>query len=146
MIRRGAYLNVVDNSGARVVQVIGIPGTGNPQRAYTGDMVTVAVKSLRKSAIALAIAAGQSGTGKGKGGKGKKGGPRVTKGSVAKAVLVRAKKEPRSDCYFADNAAVLRLAKGDPMGVRATGPRASNPLYHKARWKIALRSAQLLDR
>lgn len=142
MVGRGSFLSVVDNSGARVVQCIGIPGTGNPKCAYTGDQITVTVKSLRKSAVALLSATHPGG----KGGKTKKGVVRVTKGRVVKALIVRVKKEPSSACGFSDNAVVLRSAKGGLRGSRRTGPRASVPLYRKKQWKVVARGTHLLDR
>jgi Ribosomal protein L14 len=68
MIQRGTYLNTADNSGAKLVQCIGIPGGAKKMHATVGDVITVTVKS-----------AIPNGTAK--------------KGKVYKAVVVRTKKK-----------------------------------------------------
>jgi len=45
MIQRGTYLNTADNSGAKLVQCIGIPGGAKKMHATVGDVITVTVKS-----------------------------------------------------------------------------------------------------
>jgi large subunit ribosomal protein L14 len=142
MIQRETILKVVDNSGARSAQCIGIPGSNNPKSAETGDIITVAVKTLRKSAVA-SLAAQASG---GLKSKGKKGGLQVSKGSVMKALIVRTKKDPRGVCSFSENAVIRRNAKGEPRGSRISGPRLTYTLYNKKRWKAVARGRQLLDR
>jgi large subunit ribosomal protein L14 len=135
-------LKVVDNSGARTVQCIGIPGSNNPKSAVTGDIITVAVKSLRKSAVAASSAQGSGGLKQ----KGKKGGLQVSKGSVRKALVVRTKKDPRGVCSFSENSVIRRNAKGEPRGSRISGPRLTYTLYKKKRWKAVARGRHLLDR
>jgi large subunit ribosomal protein L14 len=98
-------LNVADNTGAKKVQMIGMPKKGNKYYAYIGHMITVVVKD----AIPFA---------------------QVKKGEVVHAVVVRTKKETRrkdgSYVRFDDNACVILLAKDskDPKGTRYFGPLA----------------------
>lgn len=101
MIQRGTYLNTADNSGAKKVQCIGIPGGAKKMHATVGDVITVTVKS-----------AIPNGTAK--------------KGKVYKAVVVRTKKEvPRPDGSYVkadDNAVVLLNNQLEPIGTRILGP------------------------
>lgn len=101
MIQRGTYLNTADNSGAKKVQCIGIPGSAKKMHATVGDVITVTVKS-----------AIPNGTAK--------------KGKVYKAVVVRTKKEiARQDGSYVkadDNAVVLLNNQLEPIGTRILGP------------------------
>ncbi|HEV09316.1 MAG: 50S ribosomal protein L14 [Sulfurihydrogenibium sp.] len=101
MIQRGTYLNTADNSGAKKVQCIGIPGGAKKMYATVGDVITVTVKS-----------AIPNGTAK--------------KGKVYKAVVVRTKKEvARPDGSYVkadDNAVVLLNNQLEPIGTRILGP------------------------
>ncbi len=103
MIQRQTELKIVDNSGARVAKVIGIPGYSNRKSAGLGDVVVVAVQR------ALANAA-------------------LSRHDVEKAVIVRVRKEHnrKNGTYirFDDNAAVIIDKKGDPKGTRIFGPVA----------------------
>ena len=104
MIPVGALLNPADNSGAKKLKLVGIPGTANKQVASVGDVVTVAVN-------------GASSTGN------------VKDHSVVKALIVRTKKEIRrkdgSYVRFDDNAAVVINPKDKSMvGTRVFGPVA----------------------
>lgn len=98
-------LTVADNSGARQVYVIGIPGRGNMKTASIGDVVTVVVKK--------ADPYGQ-----------------VKKGEVVHGVVVRTKKEVRrkdgSYIRFDDNACVILQGpkSTEPKGTRFFGPLA----------------------
>jgi large subunit ribosomal protein L14 len=103
MIQVLSNLNVADNSGAKKVQCIRILGGTRRRYAYVGDVIIVAVKD----AIANAP---------------------VKKGSVARAVIVRTRKEfARKDgsfIRFSDNAAVIVNDSGEPKGTRIFGPVA----------------------
>lgn len=103
MIQMMTYLNVADNSGAKRVQCIKILGGSRRRTASVGDTVVVAVK------VALPRGA-------------------IKKGSVARAVIVRTKKElkRRDGTYirFDDNACVLIDDTGNPSGRRVFGPVA----------------------
>lgn len=105
MLRLRSLLTVADNTGARVVHMVGMPGRGNLKVATLGDVVTVVVKSADPH--------GQ-----------------VKKGEVVHAVVVRVRKERMrldgSYIRFDDNACALITAKDskEPRGTRFFGPLA----------------------
>ncbi|MFK8038965.1 MAG: 50S ribosomal protein L14 [Crocinitomicaceae bacterium] len=103
MIQQESRLAVADNSGAKEVLCIRVLGGTKRRYASVGDKIVVAVKS--------AIPAGG-----------------VKKGQVAKAVIVRVKKEVRrpdgSYIRFDDNAVVILNATGEMRGTRIFGPVA----------------------
>jgi large subunit ribosomal protein L14 len=115
MIQRYTYLNVADNSGAKKVQCIGIPGGAKKKYATLGDVITITVKQ-----------AAPDGTAK--------------KGKIYRAVVVRTAKEVRrpdgSYVKFDDNAVVLLNQYGDPLGTRILGPIARE-VRNKGFTKIA---------
>src|SRR3989344_902148 len=105
MLQLRSVLHVADNSGARVVYLVGIPGQGNKKFARIGDIISVVVKD--------ADPYGQ-----------------VKKGEILIAVIVRTRKEVRrrdgSYIRFDDNACVILLSREskDPRGTRFFGPLA----------------------
>ena len=103
MIQTESRLSVADNSGAKEVLVIRVLGGTKRRYASVGDKIVVAVKSAMPSVA-------------------------VKKGSVAKAVVVRTKKEVRradgSYIRFDDNACVILNQAGDMRGTRIFGPVA----------------------
>ncbi len=103
MIQTQSYLNVADNSGAREVLCIRVLGGTKRRYASLGDKVVVTVKSATPNG-------------------------NVKKGTVAKAVVVRTRKEVRrkdgSYIRFDDNAVVLLTENGELMGSRIFGPVA----------------------
>eukprot|EP00877_Chromochloris_zofingiensis_P002938 jgi/Chrzof1/12645/Cz07g02060.t1 len=107
MIPKGAFLNVADNSGAKLVQVIwtrfGTAGIGN--------VVKVAIKDA-------------------KGGK-------VAKGQMKKAVVVEAayptKRKNGSHFQFMRNSCALINDKGQPLGNRLRSMLTYE--FIKPRWK-----------
>lgn len=103
MIRRKSSLNVADNSGAKRVVCIGIPGRSNRPTAGLGDVISVVVKGAAVGAL-------------------------VKDHQVARAVVVRLRKESRrldgSYIRFDDNAAVLLGNNHEPLGSRVFGPVA----------------------
>lgn len=102
MIQKESYLEVADNSGAKLLQCIHIVGSTRKRYAYIGDKIKCAVKSAIPGGI-------------------------VKKGEVVEAVIVRARKEHRRDdgsyIRFGQNAAVI-LKDGEPIGSRIFGPIA----------------------
>ena len=98
-----SMLEVADNSGARKLQMILPLGGGTGLTAHLGDVLTAAVKEAAPDS-------------------------QVKKGSVVKAVLVRARKEHRRKdgtyIRFDQNAAVLINEAGEPVGTRVFGPVA----------------------
>mgnify|MGYP005731986317 CR=1 FL=1 len=103
MIQTESRLAVADNSGAKEVLCIRVLGGTKRRYASVGDKIVVTVKS--------ALPAGG-----------------VKKGSVARAVIVRTKKEVRradgSYIRFDDNACVLLNQAGEMRGTRIFGPVA----------------------
>lgn len=103
MIQQYTRLKVADNSGARVISCIGVPGGSGRKYAWLGDVIVASVKE----------AAPSSG---------------VKKGEVVKAVVVRTSKSHRrkdgSHIKFDENAAVLVGDDSMPRGTRIFGPVA----------------------
>ncbi len=103
MIQEETNLVVADNSGAKKVRCIRVLGGSDRRYAGLGDQVIVSVKSAIPNAA-------------------------VKKGEVARAVIVRTKKETRrkdgSFIRFDENAAVLINDAGEPRGSRIFGPVA----------------------
>ncbi|MGD8394201.1 MAG: 50S ribosomal protein L14 [Candidatus Eiseniibacteriota bacterium] len=103
MIQVETMLTISDNSGARTAQCIKVLGGSQRRYAGLGDIVVVAVKD--------ALPGGQ-----------------VKKGEVAKAVIIRTKKEHRrpdgSYIRFDHNAAVIINDQKEPRGTRIFGPVA----------------------
>ncbi len=101
MIQMQSNLEVADNSGAKRVMCIKVLGGSKRKYASVGDTIVVSIKE--------AIPRG-----------------RVKKGDVAKAVVVRTRKDiQRADgsvIRFEGNAAVLVDAKQEPIGTRIFGP------------------------
>ena len=103
MIQQESRLAVADNSGAKEVLCIRVLGGTKRRYASVGDKIVVAIKSATPSGA-------------------------VKKGSVAKAVIVRTKKEVRradgSYIRFDDNACVILNQAGEMRGTRIFGPVA----------------------
>lgn len=103
MIQRYTRLRVADNSGARTISCIGIPGGTRRRYAAVGDVITASVKEAAPAAA-------------------------VKKGEVVKAVIVRTAKSYRrpdgSNIRFDDNAAVIIGDDQLPRGTRIFGPVA----------------------
>ncbi|MBF0516119.1 MAG: 50S ribosomal protein L14 [Nitrospirae bacterium] len=109
MIQVETVLDVADNSGAKKVQCIKVLGGTRRRYARIGDIIVVAVKEAIPES-------------------------NVKKGSKAKAVVVRTRKETRrldgTYIRFQQNAAVLINAAREPIGTRIFGPVA-----RELRWK-----------
>ena len=122
MLQQESRALVADNSGAKEVMVIRVLGGTKKRYARIGDKVVVTVKS--------AVASGN-----------------VKKGTVVKAVVVRAKKEIRrsdgSYIRFDDNAVVLLNPTGEMSGTRIFGPVARE-LREKKFMKIVSLAPEVL--
>ena len=109
MIQVQSMLEVADNSGAKKVQCIKVLGGFRRRYARLGDIVVVSVKEAIPES-------------------------NIKKGSVAKAVVVRTKKEHRrpdgSYIRFDQNAVVIINVQNEPVGTRIFGPVA-----RELRWK-----------
>ena len=103
MLQLRSILSVADNSGAKSLQVIGIPRFSRKHTASLGDVV--------KAVVLEALPTGQ-----------------VKKGDKVDVVIVRIKKEKRrtdgSYVRFSDNAGVVINVSGIPLGSRIFGPVA----------------------
>ena len=103
MIQQESRLRVADNSGAKVVLCIKVLGGSRRRYASIGDVIIVSVREAIP-------------------------GSKVKKGEVARAVIVRTKKElARSDgsfIRFDGNSAVLINKENEPIGTRIFGPVA----------------------
>ena len=103
MIQAESRLKIADNSGAKEVLCIKVLGGTKRRYASIGDVIVVSVKHAMPSG-------------------------NVKKGAVAKAVVVRTKKEIRridgSYIRFDDNAAVILNDAGEMRGTRIFGPVA----------------------
>jgi len=103
MIQMQTYLNVADNSGAKLVQCIKVLGGSKKRTAKIGDLIVVAVKDAIPNAP-------------------------VKKGDVHKAVIVRTtnkvKRPDGTHIRFDDNACVILDQAMNPRGKRIFGPVA----------------------
>ncbi len=103
MIQMTSVLDVADNSGAKKVFCIKVLGGSRRRYASIGDVIIVSVREAIPGA-------------------------KVKKGEVARAVIVRTKKELNrpdgSTIKFDGNSAVLINKENEPIGTRIFGPVA----------------------
>ena len=103
MIQMESVLDVADNSGAKREKCIKVLGGSKRKYATIGDVIVVSVKDAAPNG-------------------------KVKKGQVARAVIVRTRKEVRrrdgSYIRFDDNSAVLINKENEPVGSRIFGPVA----------------------
>ena len=103
MIQQESMVIIADNSGAKKAQCIKVLGGTRRKYASVGDIITVAIKQ--------ALPKGN-----------------VKRGEVARAVVVRTRKEVRrsdgSYIRFDQNAAVIINQQNEPVGTRIFGPVA----------------------
>lgn len=101
MIQQESIVRIADNSGAKRALVIRVLGGSRRRYARIGDTVVIAVKDALPDGT-------------------------VKKGDVAKAVVVRTRKEIRrkdgSYIRFDENAAVIINDAGEPRATRIFGP------------------------
>jgi len=122
MIQTRSMLNVADNSGAKKVELIGIPRRSKQRFAHLGDVITGVVKK-----------ADPNGT--------------VKDSEIVRSVVVRTKKESRrsdgSYIRFDENAVVIIDNHGNPKGSRIFGPIARE-VREKGYIKIASLAQEVL--
>jgi large subunit ribosomal protein L14 len=122
MVQQESRLTVADNSGAKEVLCIKVLGGTRKRYARVGDRIIVTVKNALPSG-------------------------NIKKGTVAKAVVVRTKKEIRrndgSYIRFDDNAVVLLNNAGEMIGTRIFGPVARE-LREKQFMKIVSLAPEVL--
>jgi large subunit ribosomal protein L14 len=101
---RGARMECIDNTGAKIVEIIMVPKIGGTHRRYpaagVGDLITISVK---------------------------KGSPEMRR-QILQAVVVRQKRPFRRPdgtiVQFEDNACVIITPEGDVKGSQIKGPVA----------------------
>ena len=122
MIQIQTELTVADNTGAKRVECIKVLGGSKRRYASIGDTIVVTVKDAMPSG-------------------------NINKGTVAKAVVVRTRKETRrpdgSYIRFDDNACVLLNPTGEMRGTRIFGP-VSRELRDKQFMKIVSLAPEVL--
>jgi len=103
MLQLRSILVVADNSGAKKIRLIGVPGFSKRHSVSLGDLIRAVVLEAIPNAP-------------------------VKKGDKVNAVIVRTKKECRrsdgSYVRFSDNAAIIVDNSGRPLGSRVIGPIA----------------------
>ena len=103
MIQIYSRVKVADNSGAKTISCIGVPGGSGRKYAGLGDVIVASVKEAAPASP-------------------------VREGEVVRAVIVRLAKPTRrpdgSHIRFDENAAVLLNAQDEPRGTRIFGPVA----------------------
>ncbi len=103
MIQPSTRLKAADNTGAREIMCINVPGGTGKRYARVGDIIVASVKKAIPGAA-------------------------LKKGEVVKAVIVRTAQPYRrpdgSYIRFDENAAVILTDKNNPRGTRIFGPVA----------------------
>lgn len=96
-------VKVADNTGAKSIMCINVPGGTRKRYARVGDIIVASVKEATPGGV-------------------------VKKGEVVRAVVVRTAKPYRrpdgSSIRFDENAAVILTDKNNPKGTRIFGPVA----------------------
>ena len=128
MLQRESRMKVADNSGAKEVLIMHIPGESHRKSVGVGDIVTVVVKKALPDSAAKKTM--------------------VKKSQVVKAVVVRTKKEimrkDGSTIRFDDNACVIIDEKTkQPRATRVFGPIARE-LRDKKFFKIISLAPEVL--
>ena len=122
MLQQESIVRIADNSGAKRALVIRVLGGSRRRYARIGDIVVVAVKDALPDGT-------------------------VKKGDVAKAVVVRTRKEIRrkdgSYIRFDENAAVIINDAGEPRATRIFGP-VGRELREKKFMKIVSLAPEVL--
>jgi large subunit ribosomal protein L14 len=122
MIQPMTRLKVADNTGAKSIMCINIPGGSRKRYARVGDVIVASVKEATP-------------------------GGAVKKGEVVRAVIVRTSKTYQrpdgSSIRFDENAAVILTDKDNPKGTRIFGPVA-HELRQKNYMKILSLAPEVL--
>ncbi|KAI5964264.1 mrpl38 [Candida pseudojiufengensis] len=107
MIYLKTLLNVIDNSGAQVVECIKVLRHNPKSCAHIGDQITCVVKQARPTIMDSANSQNSN---------------RVKRRDICRAVIVRQraplKRKDGSVVRFDDNACVLVNKNGEPLGTR----------------------------
>lgn len=105
MIQQQTILKVADNSGAKTVKCIKVPGGFKKRIATLGTIIIVSIQKLRNKAKQTS---------------------KVKKKEIYKALIIRTKAAHSKKTGFAlkfnENAVVLINKQGNPIGTRIIGP------------------------
>lgn len=127
MIQKGTYLNVIDNSGAKLVGCIQVKKGFKKRYASIGDIVIVSIKALRNKRRSTS---------------------KVKKGEVVKALIVRTKVNindySKKSINFFENSVILLSNNNKPIGTRIFGVLPKFFRYTK-HFKIVSLSAGLIS-
>ena len=122
MIQHMTRVRVADNTGAKSIMCINVPGGTRKRYARVGDIIVASVKEATP-------------------------GGAVKRGEVVRAVIVRTSKPYRrhdgSYIRFDENAAVILTDKNNPKGTRIFGP-VSHELRQKNFMKILSLAPEVL--
>jgi large subunit ribosomal protein L14 len=122
MIQVQTRLKVADNSGAREIMCIHIPGATRRKYARVGDVIIASVKQAVPNAA-------------------------IKKGKVLKAVIVRTRsvlvRPDGTSIRFDENAAVILDPQNNPVGTRVFGP-VGRELREKKYLKIVSLAPEVL--
>ncbi|NLZ70815.1 MAG: 50S ribosomal protein L14 [Clostridiaceae bacterium] len=122
MIMVETRLRTADNTGARMLQCIKVPGGSGRRAAFIGDVIICSVKDAIPGGL-------------------------VKKGDIVHAVVVRTKKATRRAdgtwIRFDENAAVIINEDKNPLGTRIFGPVARE-LREKEYMKILSLAPEVL--
>jgi len=122
MIQVQTRLKVADNSGAREIMCIHIPGATRRKYARVGDVIIASVKTAMPNAP-------------------------IKNGKVLKAVIVRTRsvvvRQDGTSIRFDENAAVILDNQGNPVGTRVFGP-VGRELREKKYLKIVSLAPEVL--
>ncbi|MCK4964921.1 MAG: 50S ribosomal protein L14 [Dehalococcoidia bacterium] len=122
MIQHMTRVRVADNTGAKSIMCINVPGGTGKRYARVGDIIVASVKEATPGGM-------------------------VKRGEIVKAVIVRTAKPYRrrdgSYIKFDDNAAVILTDKNNPKGTRIFGPVA-HELRRKNYMKILSLAPEVL--
>ncbi|KAK3902911.1 ribosomal protein l38-like protein [Staphylotrichum tortipilum] len=128
MIQLKTILNCIDNSGAALVECAIV--VGQKRHASIGDRIVVVVQEQR-GAHAEGMASSS--------------GPKVKRGDIRHAIVVRTRQPVQrrdgSVIRFADNACVLINKAGDPIGSRISGVVGQE--LRKKKWSKILSMAPM---
>jgi large subunit ribosomal protein L14 len=126
MIQQQTILQVADNSGAKTVRCIKVPGGFKRTVAKLGDTIIVSVQSLRNKSKLTS---------------------RVKKKEIYKGLVIRTtsyyNKATGISFKFNQNAIILINKQGNPIGTRVIGP-VPKTLSRHALQKIGSMSATLI--
>lgn len=123
MIQIGTSLSIIDNSGGKKAYCIRIIKGYKKRYAFLGDLILVAIQSLRKRRRALS---------------------KVKKSELYYAVIVRTKTRVLGRChdnfYFLENSIVLLNKQNKYIGTRVFGPITKSFRYSKYARLISMSS------